>query len=68
MKKPPAVLQEKENMHSVMEKFDLTRSWFLPVLNQENNFIGFISKTKIFYKYREILSANVDIYDQKNTE
>lgn len=68
MKKPPAVLHENENMHSVMEKFDFTRSWFLPVLNQENYFIGFISKTKIFYKYREILSANVDIYDQKNTE
>jgi CIC family chloride channel protein len=64
MKKPPAVLQEDESMHSVMEKFDLTHSWFLPVLDNEKNFIGFISKTKIFYKYREILSASADIYEQ----
>jgi CIC family chloride channel protein len=64
MKKPPAVLQEDEHMHSVMEKFDLTRSWFLPVLDKEKNFVGFISKTKIFYKYREILSASADIYEQ----
>ena len=62
MKKPPAVLDESEDMHSVMEKFDLTRSWFLPVLDKQKNFKGFISKTKIFYKYREILSASNDIY------
>lgn len=62
MKKPPAILQEDEDMHSVMEKFDLTRSWFLPVLDKQKNFKGFISKTKIFYKYREILSASNDIY------
>lgn len=62
MKKPPAVLEEDETMHSVMEKFDLTRSWFLPVLDKQKNFKGFISKTKIFYKYREILSASNDIY------
>lgn len=63
MKKPPAVLEEDEDMHSVMEKFDLTRSWFLPVLDKQKNFKGFISKTKIFYKYREILSASNDIYE-----
>lgn len=63
MKKPPATLEEDESMHSVMEKFDLTRSWFLPVLDKQKNFRGFISKTKIFYKYRELLSASHDIYE-----
>ena len=30
-----------------MEKFDITQSWYLPVLNNEKKFIGFISKTKL---------------------
>src|SRR5687767_16029475 len=56
MKKPPAILQYDDNMHNVMEKFDITQSWYLPVIDRERNFIGFISKTKLFNKYREILS------------
>lgn len=61
MKKPPAVLLYNQDMHSVMEKFDITQSWYLPVLNRENNFIGFISKTKLFNKYREILASQGDL-------
>ncbi|CAN5565266.1 chloride channel protein [soil metagenome] len=61
MKKPPAVLFYNQDMHSVMEKFDITQSWYLPVLNRENNFIGFISKTKLFNKYREILASQGDL-------
>ena len=48
-------------MHSVMEKFDLTQSWYLPVLDKEKRFLGFVSKTKVFNKYREILSSNADL-------
>src|SRR5205814_6695380 len=48
MKKPAAVLMHDQDMHSVMEKFDITQSWYLPVLNKEKKFIGFISKTKLF--------------------
>jgi CIC family chloride channel protein len=64
MKKPPAVLQKDQDMHTVMEKFDITQSWYLPVLDNEKKFIGFISKTKLFNKYREILSSQVDLYDE----
>jgi CIC family chloride channel protein len=63
MKKPPAILQEDDNMHKVMEKFDITQSWYLPVINSDKKFIGFISKTKLFNKYREILSGQGDLYD-----
>ncbi len=63
MKKPAAVLEEGQDMHTVMEKFDITHSWYLPVLNKERKFIGFISKTKLFDKYREILSQQVDLYE-----
>lgn len=64
VKKPPTILYENENMHKVMEKFDLTQSWYLPVLDQNREFRGFISKTKLFNKYREILSSQGDLYDQ----
>jgi chloride channel protein, CIC family len=63
MKKPAAILQQDHNMHTVMEKFDVTQSWYLPVLNKERKFIGFISKTKLFNKYREILSSQGDLYE-----
>jgi CIC family chloride channel protein len=63
MKKPPAILRSTQDMHSVMEKFDVTQSWYLPVLGAENQFIGFISKTKLFNKYREILASQGDLYE-----
>lgn len=62
MKKPSAVLYDNENMLSVMNKFDETQSWYLPVLTPEKAFAGFISKTKVFNKYREILSDQGDLY------
>lgn len=63
MKKPAAILQQNHDMHTVMGKFDVTQSWYLPVLNKERKFIGFISKTKLFNKYREILSSQGDLYE-----
>jgi CIC family chloride channel protein len=63
MKKPAAILLNTDNMHSVMEKFDITQSWYLPVLDSDRKFIGFISKTKLFNKYREILSRQGDLYE-----
>jgi chloride channel protein, CIC family len=63
MKKPPAVLWEFENMHTVMEKFDGTQTWCLPVLDANKHFVGFVSKNKLFDKYREILTSQRDLYE-----
>ncbi|MGG9963682.1 chloride channel protein [Ferruginibacter sp. SUN106] len=63
MKKPAAVLLHDQDMHSVMEQFDITQSWYLPVLDKDKKFIGFISKTKLFNKYREILASQGDLYE-----
>jgi chloride channel protein, CIC family len=63
MKKPAAVLRSSHDMHTVMEKFDITQSWYLPVLNNDGTFMGFISKSKLFNKYREKLSGQTDLYD-----
>lgn len=63
-KRPAAILQQGNDMHTVMEKFDTTQSWYLPVLDEDKKFIGFISKSKLFNKYREILAAQGDIYEK----
>jgi CIC family chloride channel protein len=63
VKKPPAVLQDDLDMHTVMERFDITQSWYLPVLDHQKRFLGFVSKTKLFSKYREILSSSGDLYE-----
>jgi len=63
MKRPAAVLQEDQDMHAAMEKFDMTHSWYMPVLNKEKEFVGFISQTKVFNKYREILASQGDLYE-----
>ncbi len=65
MKKPAAILYPGQDMPSVMEKFDTTQSWYLPVIDNEKTFIGFISKTKLFDKYREILATQGDLYEEK---
>lgn len=64
VKKPAAIIFQNENMHGVMEKMDISQSWYLPVLDGEKKFIGFISKTKLFNKYREILSSYGDLYEE----
>lgn len=63
MKKPAAILFEDQDMTKVMEQFDISQSWYLPVLDRDRKFIGFISKTKLFNKYREILSSQSDLYE-----
>jgi CIC family chloride channel protein len=63
MKKPAAILYTDQDMHTVMEKFDITRSWYLPILDKNKKFTGFISKTKLFNKYREILATQGDLYE-----
>jgi CIC family chloride channel protein len=64
MKKPAAIIYQQEDMHEVMEKFDIAQSWYLPVLDSDKKFKGFISKTKLFNKYREILSSQGDLYEE----
>lgn len=51
MQKPPAVISVNESMESVMQKFDDTHAWNLPVVSG-GVYAGFISKSVIFNKYR----------------
>ena len=55
MTSPPARLYNTENMEQVMQTFDDTKAWNLPVVDQEGHYLGFVSKSKIFNSYREVL-------------
>jgi CIC family chloride channel protein len=51
---PPSYIDKKENIESVMEAFRSTGAWNLPVLDK-GYYVGFISKSRIFSTYRELL-------------
>lgn len=54
MSMPPDRIQLADPMDKVMKIFDNTNAWNLPVVNGEK-YVGFVSKSKIFNSYREIL-------------
>ncbi len=51
---PPAIIEKDENMDRVMQKFQSTGAWNLPVVD-DDKYIGFISKSKLFSAYRRKL-------------
>lgn len=44
-----------DRMDDVMKKFNDTDAWNLPVVNEDDVYQGFVSKSKIFSAYRNIL-------------
>lgn len=50
----PATIDANMHMDKVMEIFDKTNAWNLPVVDN-GRYIGFISKSKIFNSYRRVL-------------
>ena len=51
---PPAVVDVGQSMESVMNAFDDTGAWNLPVVDG-GRYVGFVSKSKIFNSYRRVL-------------
>ena len=51
----PARLYDTDSMEQVMQTFDDTKAWNLPVVNEEGKYLGFVSKSKIFNSYRQVL-------------
>lgn len=54
MQKPPTSVSSREKMQSVMNKFQLTQAWNLPVID-DGKYVGFVSKSRIFNAYRNKL-------------
>lgn len=55
MKEAPAMLRTSDTLNVVTEKFDETKAWNLPVVDEEKRFIGFISRSGLFNSYRKTL-------------
>ncbi len=60
MQPPPAHLSPGESMENVMKKFEDNEAWNLPVINN-GEYIGFLSKSKMFSYYRQWL---IEISDE----
>jgi CIC family chloride channel protein len=54
MSNPPAVIQLSDTMQKVIETFNETDAWNLPVVDN-GCYVGFISKSKLFGEYRKQL-------------
>ena len=55
MEQAPALILENEKMESVMQKFDTTGAWRLPVVDEARHYKGFISRSRLLMAYREEL-------------
>jgi len=51
---PPAYIGMKDTMKEVIQKFETTGAWNLPVI-QNARYIGMVSKSKLFSAYRNLL-------------
>ncbi|QKJ30037.1 chloride channel protein [Mucilaginibacter mali] len=54
MTTPQALVDIADDMPDIIKKFDETATWNLPVVD-DDKFVGFISKSAILNRYREIL-------------
>ena len=52
---PPGKIVLGESMEQVMNIFDTTQAWNLPVVDENGIYVGFVSKSKIFNSYRKVL-------------
>ncbi len=59
MSMPPAKIDISDPMDKVMKIFDKTNAWNLPVVDK-GQYIGFVSKSKIFNSYRRVLRHYCD--------
>ncbi len=54
MTSPPCFILMTDKMDTVMEKFNKSKAWNLPVL-EDGKYVGFVSKSKLFNVYRQKL-------------
>lgn len=59
MHTPPAIIDQGEKMEKVLESFEETGAWNLPVTDN-GRYRGFISRSKIFSSYRKLLKELSD--------
>lgn len=52
---PPATIKNNLPMEKVMQIFEDTGAWNLPVVDPNKKYLGYVSKSKIFSSYRHVL-------------
>ncbi len=52
---PPAKITQNMPMDKVMDIFETSGAWNLPVVDERGTYVGFVSKSKIFNIYRDLL-------------
>ena len=55
MIQPPDKILEREMIQEVLPRFEQNHTWMLPVVDKNNCYVGFISKSRILNAYREQL-------------
>lgn len=55
MRPPEVTLRTDDRMQTVMDRFQCCETGTLPVLNADGSFAGFVSRTRLFASYRQIL-------------
>lgn len=56
----PYAVRPETNVKAVLEIMERENVWVLPVLDNNDRYLGFVSKTAIFNKYRALLSRQAD--------
>ena len=52
---PPDKILQHEQIAGVLDKFEQTKAWVLPVVDKEGKYLGFVSKSRILAAYRQQL-------------
>jgi len=60
MERAPNEIHPEDNLESIIKKFELTKSWNLPVVS-DGKYLGFISKSSIFKNYREAVKDSEQV-------
>nr|WP_294874350.1 chloride channel protein [uncultured Pedobacter sp.] len=60
MQATPDIVLVTDSLKKVLGKMEKENAWLLPVLDESGAYLGFVSKTAIFNKYRALLSRQAD--------
>lgn len=55
MRQPEMILRTNDNMQTVMNKFAHCDAGTLPVLKPDGTFVGFVSRTRLYASYRQVM-------------
>ena len=53
-----------QSMEEVMAKFESTKAWNLPAVDEDGKYMGLLSQSTVFNSYREVLVENYSQGDE----